>query len=258
MMELPTEYTVTKRDLARRRNLRMAVWSAPLALGGVPLVVTLSTLLLFSFTSPTAAVLLFLGLILTAIGFLAGVGISAYFSHRHSEFTKQLTEKIASDGISASEVDWFRKELSSAERRSLKAISERDPLLADTYRDALASRLTATRIVKSSKRELQLMHQRDAKLRQLKGPQEMRVELDKDIRRIEAVRNEASSLLAEAQTRLQIIEAAFVRSGSISESELALKKLSLRARDLPIALEHARLTDEIRRELEEEEKDGEK
>jgi hypothetical protein len=257
-MELPAPYTVSNRDLARRRNLRAAAWASPLALGGIPAVLMLAALALFSLSPPTAAVVLFIGLLLTALGFLTGLGLSAYFYHRRNEFTKELKERIAADGISASELDWFKKELTHAERRTLKTMEGRDPLLADSYRDALASRLTASRIVRSSNQELQLMRRREAKLRQLKSAPQLRKELEADVRKIQAVAGEAKALLAEAQSRLQMIEAASVRSGTITDSELALKKLSMRTRELPAELEHAKLTDEIRQELEKEGKGEEK
>ena len=57
-------------------------------------------------------------------------------------------------------------------------------------------------------------------------------------------------MLAEAEARLQMIEAAAVRGRSIADSELALKKLSSRSRNLPLALEEARMTEDIVRELE--------
>ncbi|MGH9820067.1 MAG: hypothetical protein ACRD43_07835, partial [Pyrinomonadaceae bacterium] len=47
--------------------------------------------------------------------------------------------------------------------------------------------------------------------------------------------------------------AAAVRGTSLADSELALKKLSARAAELPIALESAKLEEDIRRELEEDE-----
>jgi hypothetical protein len=59
-------------------------------------------------------------------------------------------------------------------------------------------------------------------------------------------------MLAEAESRLQMIEAAASRGGSIADSELALKKLTARTAQLPLALESARMTEEIRLELEKE------
>jgi len=49
-----------------------------------------------------------------------------------------------------------------------------------------------------------------------------------------------------------MIEAAATRGGSIADSEIALKKLSARTAELPLALESAKMTEEIRLELEKE------
>ena len=59
-------------------------------------------------------------------------------------------------------------------------------------------------------------------------------------------------MLAEAETRLQMIEAAAARGGNLADSELALKKLSARSKSLPLALEEAKMAEEIRLELERE------
>ena len=63
-------------------------------------------------------------------------------------------DRLASDGITASEVTWFTSELTSEERLNLSEIQKTNPLLADAYQETLASRLTATRIIGRSKREL--------------------------------------------------------------------------------------------------------
>jgi len=59
-------------------------------------------------------------------------------------------------------------------------------------------------------------------------------------------------MLAEAETRLQMVEAASVRGSAVADSELILKKLSARASELPLALEEAKMAEEIRAELEKE------
>ena len=56
----------------------------------------------------------------------------------------------------------------------------------------------------------------------------------------------------EAESRLQMIEAAAMRGSNLVDSELALKKLSARQAELPLALEAAKMEEEIRRELENE------
>ncbi len=56
-------------------------------------------------------------------------------------------------------------------------------------------------------------------------------------------------MLEEAESRLHLIEAAAARGSHLADSELALKKLSARAAELPLALEEAKMTEEIKREL---------
>lgn len=254
MNDLTLRYDVTARDLARGRNLKVGAIAAPFVLGGLPLAATLALTILFGATPPTAAVILFIGLIISFIGLLAGVGLSGFLTYKRSNWTKEMRERIAADGIRANEIEWFRHELKHNERRSLKEISARDLLLADAYRETLASRLTATRISRSSKRELDLMKRRLTKLKQLKSAssEEFQKELARDIGKIENINTEAKVMLSEAETRLQMIEAASVRGGSIADSELALKKLSARAAELPLALEEAKMAEEIRAELEKE------
>ena len=168
-----------------------------------------------------------------------------------------MRERIAADGIKAEEIEWFRKELKPSEKRALKAVSARDLLLADAYRETLASRLTATRIVRSSKRELLLAKQRQNSLKRLKSKRsdDFQAEISRDIEKINDINTEAKLMLSEAEARLQMIEAAAAREGSLADSELALKKLTARTAELPLALESAKISDEIRRELEKEDLD---
>jgi hypothetical protein len=165
---------------------------------------------------------------------------------------------MAARGVRAEEVDFFRSELRTNEKQTLRLITGRDPLLADAYRDTLASRLTASRIVKSSKKELLLMQRRRNKLKYNRSESAKRFqdEINDDIGKVRSINDEAKVMLAEAEARLQMIDAASVRGSSIADQELALKKLSSRAAELPMALESARMTEEIRRELEEEEEGG--
>lgn len=249
-----TKYKVTDRELARGRNLKIAAWTAPPLLTLVPAGLFLALTLLFGTTPPVAFTIFVLGIIVTAIGFATGVTASAIFAYRHSNWTKEMREKIAADGIRAEEIDWFRHELKSNEKRALKDIGRSDLLLADAYRETLASRLTATRIVKSSKKELLLTQRRKSKLKSLKSEkaEDFRSQIDRDAEKIASINEEAKLMLSEAEARLQMIEAAATRGRSLADSELALKKLSARSQTLPIALEEARMTEEIQRELESE------
>ena len=170
---------------------------------------------------------------------------------------KQALDNGGRDNVSvvvirAEDIGWFTKEIKPAERRALNAVEARDPLLADAYRETLASRLTATRIIKNARRELSLAKKRQNSIRQLKSgrSEDLRRQVDDDIAQIQRIDQEAREVLTEAESRLTMIEAAASRAGGLADSEVALKKLNARSRELPLALESARMTDEVLRELE--------
>jgi hypothetical protein len=247
-------YEVTKRDLAYPNRLWAGAVAAPIVLTLLPAIITISLLLVAASGPPVAAVILFAGVVATIIGLILGLTISFILAKKRSTWTKEMRERIAADGIKASELNWFRGEIKPAEKRALKAIEANDPLLADAYRETLASRLTATRIVGTSRRELQLAKRRKNSVKQLKSSRaaEFEAEISRDLDKINGIHDEAKVMLAEAESRLQMIEAAASRHGSLAESEFALKRLSARASELPLALEAAKMTDEIRLELEKE------
>ncbi len=247
-------YEITKAELGRGKKLAVGAVAAPIALTAIPGAVTFLLMLLAAAEPPVAVVIFFVGMILTALGFLSGLIISGVLFGRRARWTKELRERIAADGIRAEELDWFRHELKSNEKRSLKAVEARDLLLGDAYRETLASRLTATRIVKSSRQELVLARRRQNSLKQLKSSrsEEFHAEIEKDIGKISKIGDEAKNMLAEAESRLQMIEAAASRHGGLADSEMALKKLSARTSELPLALEAAKMSEEIRLELEKE------
>ena len=245
---------ITRSDLTLGRKLKVGAFAAPVVLTVLPAAITLLLLLLAASGPPAAAVVLFFGIVATVIGFVTGISIAAILAHKHSKWTSEMRERIAADGIRAEEIEWFRNELRPSEKRALKAVTARDLLLADAYRETLASRLTASRIIKSSKRELVLARKRQTSVKQLKSARaaEFQAQIATDLEKIGGINEEAKLMLAEAESRLQMIEAAASRTGHLADSELALKKLSARTAELPLALEAAKMTDEIRRELEKE------
>lgn len=260
MDETVSKYEVTNREMARGRNLKIAAWTAPVLLPAVPAVLFTVLAFVFGTTPPAAFTLFVLGIIFTSVAFVIGLALMAFFIYRRSNWTRDMREKIAADGIRAEEIEWFTHELKSSEKRALKDLTRSDLLLADAYRETLASRLTATRIVKSSRRELALVQRRGSKLKQFKTERaaEFSEQIKRDAEKIASIHDEAKQMLAESEARLQMIEAAGVRGRSIPDSELALKKLSSRARNLPIALEEARAAEELTREIEQELADEEK
>jgi len=254
MSDLQSRGDITRRELTRGTRLKAAAIASPVVLASVPAILFTILFILFGSAPPVAVSIFFLGVLFTILGLVVGLGLTGFFAYRHSNWKRELRERMAARGIRAEEVDWFRKEMKPSERQTLKQISGRDPLLADAYRETLASRLTATRIVKMSKRELLLMQRRQNKLKYYKteSSQKFLKELDGDIAKIKSINGDAKEMLTEAEARLQMIDVASLRGSSIADSELALKKLSARAAELPLALESARLTEEIREELEKE------
>ncbi len=251
---------ITPSDLKRGRRLKLGAVAAPIVLTTVPALVTL-LLMLFAAPSPPTAFLIFIaGIVATSLCFVAGITATGVLAYKHSRWTREMRELIAADGIRAEEINWFRNELRSNEKRALKAVEARDLMLGDAYRETLASRLTATRIVRSSRQEMATAKRRQNKLKMLKNVDSGKFagELESDVERLTKINGEAKTMLSEAEARLQMIEAAASRGGSIADSELTLKKLSARASELPLALESAKMADEIRIELDKEDTDAEK
>jgi hypothetical protein len=250
MNDLVPYYEVTRKDVVKDKALKYGAVALPLVLSVVPALLFFILTFIASAT-PTAAMFLFLSLISLVAGFVVGlVGSAAALIYR-SRWQVALRDRIAADGIRAEEVEWFSKELKGSERKALKELKAKDLLLADAYTETLASRLTATRIIKSSGYELILAKRRENKLKYLKSENmdEFREEVRKDIDNISRIRKEAKEMEIEAESRLQMIEAASRRGSELAGNELALKKLSARSEQLPLALEEARMTEEFRKEF---------
>ncbi len=253
MNQIEPRYEITRRDLTKEKALKIGAWMMPALFAFVPALIFF-TLFLFSSATPTAFTFLFLSLASLVGGFLIGLIFTGGILYYRSNWLKKVRERIAVDGIKAQEVDWFRHELTTAEKKSLKEIESKNLLLADAFRDTLAARLTATRILKSSRQELQLVERRQNKLKYLKtaNSETLQNELKEDLKKLNQIKNEAEEMRVESETRLQMIEAASRRGTDLADNELALKKLSARTAQLPLALESARMEEKIRREVEKE------
>ena len=182
-----------KKDLAKGRNLKIAAWSAPVVLGGLPAIISLFLLFIFGSTPPIAASIFFLGIIISLIGFVMGLVLSGYFVYRRANWNQEMRERMAAAGIKAEEIGWFMAELKSSEKRALTELERKDLLLADAYRETLASRLTASRIVKSSKRELLLAQKRKNRVIYSKSEssKEFQTQIQEDIKKISSINEEA-------------------------------------------------------------------
>ncbi len=253
MNELQTiRYEITRKDTAKDKVLKYGAWVAPPTLSVVPAAVFFALSLVA--TGATTAMFFFFSLIALVVGLIFGLIITGGILYYRSRWQAEVREKLAIDGIKANEVEWFKHELTTNEKKSLKEIEAKDLLLGDAFRDTLAARLTATRILKSTRQEIMLIQRRQGKLKYLKSENSanLQEELKIDFEKLNGIKNEAEAMRVEAETRLQMIEAAARRGGNVAETELALKKLTARTSELPLALESARMEDEIRRELEKE------
>lgn len=247
MNALERNYEVTRADLAKNKALKAGAWLMPVVLSVVPALVFFVLSLFYG-----AVPLIFFSLISLFAGFFIGLIVSGILLFYRRKWLAEIRERIAVDGIKTEEVHWFENELTTAERNALKEMDGQNRLLADAYRETLASRLTAARIAKSTKTELLLVQRRQNKLKYLKtgASAELQNQLTEDRAKLEEIKNESEQMRMEAETRLQMIEAAARRGNFTGDTQLALKKLSARSAELPLALEALKMEEEIRRELE--------
>ncbi|MGI8542630.1 MAG: hypothetical protein ACR2MD_04040 [Aridibacter sp.] len=248
---IPTRYEITKKDVNKDRLLKTTAISLPIVLSVLPAMAFFIMGILFGTAPPVTAFYFFLSIISLIVGLIGGGIGSAFTLMYRSKWLGQLREKVAIDGIKASEVKWFTKELKTEEKNALKEIKSKNLLLADAYEETLASRLTATRIVKSTGQELLLAKRRKNKLKYLKSEKvnDFKAEIDRDISNLSNIKTEAKEMLVEAESRLQMIEAASRRGRELAGNELALKKLSARTEQLPLALESVKMEEELRKEF---------
>jgi hypothetical protein len=238
-----TALTQTAGKLSTKDAAKAQVTSIP-----APLVFLI--LFLMATATDTAAVyLLLMGLSLT-LGFALGVIIAAILLFYRKRWLSKLRDRLASDGITANEVVWFRSELTSAERAALKELKQNNRLLADAYLETLASRLTASRIIARSKRELLKVERRLNRARAL-GTAEataLQHDLSEDHTRLKQLLQQANEHLTNAKTRLQVIEATASRKLSQGDTNLMMQRLGTAQDQLPLVLEIAQLEQEMLRE----------
>jgi hypothetical protein len=237
------------KDATTARLLKIAPWIALAATSLPPPLVFLVFFLTATATDSAAVYLLLAGLSLT-LGFALGMVIVALLLVYRRRWLSKLRDRLASDGITANEVVWFRSELTSAERASLAEIEESNPVLADAYRETLANRLTASRIISRSKREMLRVERQINRARTIHTPESasLQKELAADHERLEHLRQQASDHLAKAKTRLQVIEATARRKLNEGETDLMMQRLGSAQDQLPLVLEIAQLEQQALRE----------
>jgi len=167
---------------------------------------------------------------------------------------RHLRDRLAADGITAGEVVWFTPELSTAERQTLVETGTHSALLADAYRETLASRLTASRIIAKTDKELVKVRSGIIRARSVAGTGtgSLLIDLEADQRQLQSLKTEATARLAEARARLQTIEAAASRSLNHAETNAMLRRLSATQDQMPLVIEMDQLE---RKSLQEAERD---
>jgi hypothetical protein len=241
---------LTANDRRLARIWKTTPWLAMLLITAVP---PAAFLLAYLF-SGGAAVFLILAISSLPFSLIAAIVIALVLFFFRRSWLRRLRDRLASDGITADEVEWFLNELTTGERRALKLMERQQPLLADAYRETLALRLNATRLAGRARRELLVVERRINRARYLNAPDTavLLEELNRDRMRLDGLKQEGSSRRAEAEARLQMIEAAASRGASWAETNFMLQRLDEGRKNIPLGLENERVRQQIREATESE------
>src|SRR5918999_1987855 len=179
---------LSSKDLTTSRLLKIAPWIAVLATS-IPVPLVFLVLFLFATATESAAIYLLLAGLSLTLGFALGVVIAVLLLIYRRQWLSKLRDRLASDGITANEVVWFRSELTSAERKALGEMEQSNPLLADAYMETLASRLTASRIMARSRKEMLRVERHINRARTLRTPESaaLQKDLEEDHKRLKDV-----------------------------------------------------------------------
>lgn len=229
---------LTARDKKLANFFHWVQWIA-FPLIALPFPIFFFVLFLTSVTTDAAAVYLLLAGVGLALGSIAAGLVLILLYLFRKRWLRHLRDKLAADGITASEVVWFTQELSTAERKTLSETSKQSPLLADAYRETLAGRLTASRIIAKTDKELVKVRSRINRARALSGADtsSLLIDLESDQQQLQSLKGEANARLLEARARLQTIEAAASRSPNQVETQAMLRRLSATQEHLPLIIE---------------------
>jgi hypothetical protein len=244
-----TKGKLSRKDAKTATLLKHAPWIAVL-LTSIPVPLVLFVLFFLTTTTESAAIFLLLAGLSLTIGFALGLVIAAFLLIYRKNWLSKLRDRLASDGITASEVVWFRSELTSAERKSLAEMQQTNPLLADAYMETLANRLTATRVMSRSRKEILRVERQINRARTLRTAESeaLQKDLAEDHTRLKDVYAQATEHLNQAKTRLQVIEATASRKLTQGETDRMLQRLGSAQDQLPLVLEIAQLEQQILRE----------
>jgi hypothetical protein len=236
---------IGKLNAGEERIAQLLQWIPWLSLVLVTLPLPIVFLLLFltAGTSDSAAVYLLFSFVSMGLGLVVGLLILIFLFLYRRRWYRRLRDRLAADGITASEVPWFASELSSEERKTWAELKPKNPMLADAYCETLATRLTASRIIARARGETLKIERQINRARNLRGVDTSSLlnDLIADRQRSDELRKEATVRLAEAKARLQTIEAAANRKLSQTQTDAMLNRLAASQEHFPLALEIASL-----------------
>lgn len=241
---------ISTRDTTVARLLKTAPWLAIL-IASIPAPILFFVLFLTAQATDSAAVFLVLTGLSFALGLALGLIVAAAILFYRRYWLAKLRDRLALDGITAGEVAWFKAELTSAERAALAEIEKTNPLLADAYLETLAMRLTASRIISRSRKELMKVERRLNQARTLPGKESssLQADLAADREKIDQLHQQATQHLASAKTRLQVIEATASRKLNQEEIDTMMQRLGHAQDQLPLVLQMARMEREALEEV---------
>jgi len=244
---------ISSKDEAVARILKVAPFLTFFVVS-LPAPILFLVLFILSSSPEGAALYLFLTLLGAAVGVGAALILVIMLVFYRKRWLQRFRERLASDGITASEVPWFLPELTTAERQTLSQMQDKSPLLADAYSEILAGRLMATRLLSRTKKDILLVERRLNRLALIQGTdtKDLQKELREDRERLTDARRQAAARLSETQARMQMIEAAASRDQSHSETFAMLQRLTNTQSHLPLSLEMAQIE---RRAIEEAEQE---
>ena len=237
-----------------RMKARLLAWSPLVAF--LLLALPLPAYFLFRYFTAAENVGEYMLFALTSLGVFSLFGLVAAFAvvFYRRLWERRLRERLAADGVTAEELRWFESELTDEQRRTLAEMEARKPLIAGAYRETLAARVTAARVLASARRDAELVERRikTAEGFQTSNRAELEQGLRKDRERLSRVEGEAAEHLSEMDARLLFIESLASRDASQAETETALRRLGSARENLPLGIEGMREEQEAREEIERE------
>ena len=226
------------RDERTSQLLSWAPWLS-FVIVALPMPIVFLVLFLAASAADSAAIYLLLSFVSMGLGLVVGLLVLILLLLYRRRWQGRFRDRLAADGITAAEVEWFASELSSEERKTWRELKQQNPLLADAYCETLAARLTATRIIARARGEKLKVERQINRTRNISGvdTSSLLSDLLSDRQRSDGLRKEATVRLAEAKARLQTIEAAANRGLSQRETDLMLRRLAASQEHFPLALE---------------------